>query len=287
MQALLLFALLFSSVFSDAPCPLENPLCKRLPGRGFLELQNGQRILHLQGTPYERGLQHGSLLKKEIQENIDQSTSPIPGRIEEFTKNIPLLMSFVPEDFILEMEGLAEGSKVPLEKIIAFNLFPEMFHCSGITVEEELYPARVLDYSTCKNLQSTAILQVVEPNGKIPFLNVSYAGFIGTIRGINLEKIAIGEIGGLDVGSWNGMPMPFLLREILENASSIDEVKAILQNTPRTCEYYSVFSDGKTRESIGVYATANQLQYFYAGPNHEPACDQYDLEWSLPELLRR
>lgn len=247
-------------------------------GSGYLEQQNGQNVLHLKGTPYERGYQHGSLLKEQIHRNIatylSKKNLPVPGRVDEFTKNIPLLMSFVPDHIKEEMKGLADGSEIPIGQIIALNLFPEKFHCSGITVNgkasknSELYHVRVLDYSVGKNLQCTAVLQVVEPQGKIPYLNVSYAGFIGTVTGMNYEKIAIGEIGGLGYGSWSGIPMSFLLREILENASSIDEAKSILQNSPKTCEYYYVFSDGKTNESVGVYATADQLCYFEPGESY-------------------
>ncbi len=149
-----------------------------------------------------------------------------------------------------------------------------MFHCSGITVggsaskNGELYHVRVLDYAIGKNLQCTAVLQVIEPENKIPYLNISYAGFIGTITGMNQQKIAIGEIGGLGYGSWQGVPMAFLLREILETASSIEDAKEILQNSPRTCEYYYIFSDGKTKESIGVYATASQLRYIEPGQSY-------------------
>ncbi|MBS0605069.1 MAG: hypothetical protein JSS60_08575 [Verrucomicrobia bacterium] len=247
-------------------------------GTGSLEQRNGQYVLHLKGTPYERGYQHGSLLKEQIQRNIstyiDQPKSPIPGRVEDFSRNISLLMSFVPDHFKQEMKGMSDGSGIPLQKIIVLNLFPEMFHCSGITVagsaskNGELYHVRVLDYSVGKNLQSTAVLQVVEPDQGSPFLNVSYAGFIGTITGMNLEKIAIGEIGGLGYGSWAGVPMAFLLRDILQNATSLEEAKAILASTPRTCEYYYVFSDGKTRESIGVYTTASQLKFFAPGESY-------------------
>src|SRR5271156_3476286 len=70
-------------------------------GSGYLEQQNGQLVLHLKGTPYERGFQHGSMLKEQIQRNIstyiDQAKSPIPGRVDEFTRNIPVLMSFAPD----------------------------------------------------------------------------------------------------------------------------------------------------------------------------------------------
>ncbi len=249
-------------------------------GNGSLEQQQGQYILHLKGSPYERGYQHGVLLKDQIQRNIStyidkaKTNSPVPGRVEEFSKNIGTLMSFVPDHFKQEMKGLSDGSGIPIEKIVAINLFPEMFHCSGIAVSGdaskngELYHVRVLDYSVGKNLQSTAVLQVVEPDNAIPFINVSYAGFIGTVTGMNQQKIAIGEIGGLGYGSWQGIPMSFLLREILEKATSIEEAKTILNNSPRTCEYYYVFSDGKTNECVGVYATASQLRYFEMGQSY-------------------
>jgi isopenicillin-N N-acyltransferase like protein len=252
---------------------------------GFLEKQNGQQILHLKGTPYERGYQHGFLLKDQIQRNIatyiDKPKSPMPGRVEEFAKSLPMLMSYVPEHFIEEMQGLADGSGVPLDKIVILNLFPEMFHCSGITVSGqaskngELYHVRVLDYSIGKNLQTTSVLQVVEPENGLAFLNISYAGFIGTVTGMNQEKIAIGEIGGLGYGSWQGIPMAFLLREILQKATTLDEVKTILQTSPRTCEYYYVFSDGKTNESIGVYATADQLRLISPGDSYALIAPSY------------
>lgn len=247
-------------------------------GEGHLEKQKGTLILHLKGTPYERGFQHGTLLKEQIARNIatyiDQPKSDIPGRVESFAQNISLLMSFVPEHFKEEMQGLADGSGVPLQKIVILNLFPEMFHCSGITVSGDaskkgvLYHARVLDYSVGKNLQSTAVLQIVQPDKGNVFLNVSYAGFIGSITGMNKEKIAIGEIGGLGYGNWSGVPMAFLLRDILQFSSSIDDIKTHLQDTPKTCEYYYVFSDGKTNESIGVYATASQVQFFTPGESY-------------------
>lgn len=244
-------------------------------GSGSLSKEQDQLVLYLKGTPYERGFQHGVLLKEQIQRNIatyiDQPKSDIPDRVESFAQNISLLMSFVPQHFKEEMQGLADGSGVPLKKIITLNLFPEMFHCSGITVyggaskNGVLYHARVLDYSVGKNLQTTAVLQIVKPSDGHCFLNVSYAGFIGSITGMNEEKIALGEIGGLGYGQWSGVPMAFLLRDVLQFTASIDEIKDYLQKTPRTCEYYYVFSDGKTDESVGVYATHTQLQFFKPG----------------------
>jgi hypothetical protein len=250
----------------------------RKSGEGFLETEKGQQVLHLKGTPYARGYQHGVLLKEQIRRNIstyiDRPQSPVPGRLQQFIDNIPTLLSYTPQHFIAEMKGVADGSGVPLTKIIMLNLFPEMFHCSGFTVSGSatktgaLYHVRVLDYSIGKSLQSTAVLQVVEPDNGIAFLNVSYAGFIGTVTGMNLEKICIGEIGGFGYGSWEGVPMAFLLRDLLQYTVSLSDIRETLQNTPRTCEYQYVFSDGKTNESLGVYATATQLDFIAPGESY-------------------
>src|SRR6185436_231401 len=39
-------------------------------GQGWLERVDGYLVLHLKGTPYEMGYQHGALLKDHIRENL-------------------------------------------------------------------------------------------------------------------------------------------------------------------------------------------------------------------------
>ena len=236
--------------------------------------------LFLKGSPYDLGYQHGTRLKEAIAYNIKRLIDDkiLANRehpqIKAFLDMLPQLIEHIPHDYIEEMKGLAEGSGIAYEKILLLNLFPEMFHCSGLTVKgqatkgETLYHVRVLDYAVGMDLQDTAVLMIVQPDGKLPFLNVSYAGFIGSVTGMNAEHIAVGEIGGKGYGDYQGMPMAFLLRNILEKAQHLQDVKHILAATPRTCEYYYVFSDGKTKESIGVYATSHQFQLIEPGSDY-------------------
>ena len=39
-------------------------------GDGWLETIDGYAVLHLKGTPYEMGYQHGALLKESVKENL-------------------------------------------------------------------------------------------------------------------------------------------------------------------------------------------------------------------------
>lgn len=247
-------------------------------GDSYLEINQEQQVLHLKGSSYEMGYAHGKLLKEQIQRNIttyiDQKREGFEGRATEFQQNLPTLIAHTPKHLLEEMQGLAAGAEVPFAKILVLNLFPEMFHCSGIaafgdaTKDGKLVHARVLDYAIGKGLQTTAVLIAAEPNEKIPFVNVSYAGFVGSVTGMNLEQIAVGELGGKGYGSWDGMPMAFLIRTILENANSLEAAKEILSQAPRTCEYYYVISDGKVQNAFGVHATGDKIQFVSPGTTY-------------------
>ena len=56
------------------------------------------------------------------------------------------------------------------------------------------------------------MLTVAEPEGKIPFVNVTYAGFIGSVTGMNAQQVSIGEMGGRGLGPLgrraDGVPRP-------------------------------------------------------------------------------
>lgn len=274
-----IICVVFVFAFTAFLFPLEAKLLRQ-QGKGVLEEEGVQLVLNLQGTPYEMGYQHGYLLKELVAQNIDRFIDQkiLPGQnlapIKQFLEAIPSLLPHIPETIIEELKGLADGAGIAYEKILLLNLFPEMFHCSGLTVSGqaskngELYHVRVLDYGVGQNLQDTAVLMIIKPEGKIPFVNVTYAGFIGCITGMNAEQIALGEIGGRGYGQWNGLPMAFLLRIILENARTLDQVKDLLSQTPRTCEYYYLFSDGKDGQAIGVYATPQQLHFIQPGSTY-------------------
>lgn len=252
----------------------------------------GQDLLHVQGTPYEMGYQHGVALKDKIWKNVNQFIYRVPAGAEErkkaFLSQMETLCQLTPPEFLEEIRGVSDGSGIPYQDLLVLNLFPEMFHCSGITahqtatVDGKLYHVRVLDYSIGKGIQDTAVLIVASPDQKIPFVNFSYAGFIGSVTGVNREGIAVGEIGGQGYGDWNGIPMAFLMRMMLEQAHSLEEAQTILQNSPRTCEYYYVLSDGKQDRSIGVYATRKEIHFiqegtaytmFSCGENFLPTCE--------------
>jgi isopenicillin-N N-acyltransferase like protein len=269
----------------DAPAP---PVRKLIAaeGKGYLETVDGYRVLHLKGTPEEMGRQHGVLLKSAIRTNVEFLLGE---GVDETVKIGPLTLqrkhiarflnaSFngkIPARFLNEMKALAKGADLPEWKVTAANLIPELMHCSGFalladaTAEGKLLHGRVLDYGVKLKLQDHAVLILQEPDGRIGFANVSYAGFVGSVTGMNAEQVSIGEMGGGGVGHWNGVPMSFLVRTVLENAKTLDDAIAVFRDNPRTCEYYYVIADAKCDSAVGMKAVPDAVELVKPGEVHK------------------
>ncbi len=239
-------------------------------GKGWLERRDGRLVLHVKGTPYEMGFQHGVLVRDMVRKNVQSildNQGPI-GRTDGYRAYKSLrgllhavLRRYVPARIKEEMRGLADGSGVSFDDVEASHYFPEAFHCSGMSLQGDatrdgsLYHVRILDYLTEAGLQETAMVIDHEPEGFHRWLNVGFAGFVGSVTGMNEARITIGEMGGGGRGYYSGIPMAFLLRDALERASTLDEALEIFRTAPRTCEYYYVISDAKIPDARGVYAT--------------------------------
>ncbi|WDE96992.1 C45 family autoproteolytic acyltransferase/hydrolase [Lentisphaera profundi] len=251
---------------------------------GNLRSYQGLNLVYLKGSAYEIGWQHGQFLAKESRKVVD-STLYLMGMVytiktgDWFMNKIReaqrSLDQHTPPEYIEELRGLADGSGIAYEELHLANYFPALFHCSGFTVKDDktldgvLYHGRVLDYMCRIGLQYENAVFSVEKTGKIPFVNVGFAGFIGSVSGMNQSKISLGEMGGAGEGLWDGVPMPILMRMALEEGKDLNQVKAIFKDNRRTCEYYYIFADGKDRSSTAVYATPESIEFLDPGMKHE------------------
>jgi len=255
-------------------------------GAGWLERIDGYPVLHLKGTPYEMGYQHGVLFRDHVRENarymLDVKGEQLalewgPIRVKPrvlIESIIETQKRFVSDRYLEEIRGLADGSGLPEADVRLTNFIPEMFHCSGFalmnsaTQDGTLYHGRVLDYAIDWRLQEHAVIVVAEPEGRIPFVNVTYAGFIGSVTGMNARHVSIGEMGGGGIGHWEGVPMAWLVRDALERAQTLDDAVGIFRDSPRTCQYFYVIADAKTNRAVGMEAAWNAFFTVAPGEYH-------------------
>ncbi len=253
-------------------------------GDGRLEDHDGTRVLFLRGTPEQMGAQHGELLGPEVRSVVERilygvgvGSSFDQGRwfFGEIEEAFARLEPHISPDRLLEMDALAEAAGLEREEVRLANVFPALFHCSGFalhdsaTADGALYHGRVLDYLRGAGLEENAVVIVCQPTGKNAWVNVGYAGFIGSVTAMNEHGLAIGEMGGGGRGEWDGVPMPELMRRVMEEASTIEEAVSLMRESPRTCEYYYVISDAKDHRAVGISATPDTFETVWSGGTHE------------------
>ena len=252
-------------------------------GAGRLEMHDETRVLFLKGTPEEMGEQHGKLLKKQVDDLISRVVYGVGvgssfakghwffGEIESCQARIG---KFIDSRYTREMDALALASGHSVQEARLANFFPELFHCSGFallgdaTQGGHVYHGRVLDYMKGIGLERNAVVMVFQPDEGHAWVNVGYAGFVGSVTAMNDQHISIGEMGGRGEGNWDGKPMAQLLREVMEKAGTLDEAIDVMRKSPRTCEYYYVIADGNAHTAVGIKATPDTFEVVHTGEAH-------------------
>ncbi|MCX7817611.1 MAG: C45 family autoproteolytic acyltransferase/hydrolase [Kiritimatiellae bacterium] len=252
-------------------------------GDGRLELHDGTRVLFLRGSPEAMGRQHGELLRRSVREvasrllyGVGVGASFSKGRwfFDEIAEAWTALQPHLNPRHVREMDALADGAGLDRWEVRLANVFPELFHCSGFalmgraTEGGRIYHGRVLDYLRGVGLEANAVVIVHRPDQGHAWVNVGYAGFIGSVTAMNEQHISIGEMGGRGEGRWYGRPMAQLVRDVMETASSLEEAVAVLRQARRTCEYYYVIADGRRRTAVAIWATPDRFETVGPGEPH-------------------
>ena len=232
-------------------------------------------VLFFAGTPEEMGRQHGTLCREEIHRTYECLRLVAGGYLflknEWFYDTISHIQkrtaSMTPQRYLTELDNLSKKAGLTAAQGREIGFFPELFHCSGIaargkaTIDGKVVHARVLDYMRDIGLQDIAQIQVYLPEGFHPWITVGFAGFNGTVTAMNDVGLAMGEMGGRGEGNWDGLPMSFLMRRIMEECSTVTEAKRLIEKTPLTCEYYYVLSDS-SGDMLAVETRAGEQPIF-------------------------
>ena len=252
-------------------------------GHGLLCRLEGLPLLLVEGTPAQMGAAHGELLAKQARRLTERVVYMVGGvdtiqgsewfldRMSEIHRRT---LPHMPQRFLDECDSFAKAAGISKRDARYANLFPERFHCSGVAVrgkasrDGRVYHARVLDYMRDINLQGMSAVVAFMPEKHNHWMSLGYAGFLGTVTAMNEKGLAVGEMGGKGVGLWDGLPMSFLLRDVMERASTVEEAVEIFRETPRTCEYYYVVSD-RSGDMVGIYCTPDICQVLKPGEQDE------------------
>ena len=210
-------------------------------------VEGNLRVLVLEGDPYERGLNHGRMLKKEIHGLVEKWKADINKTykmdadrfIAEFVRGtdfIPAIKKHTP-DLLEEVRGIADGAGIDFNTMYAFQLVDEMW-----VIGEEIARNRCTSFGVRKtgknptlNAQNLDIplfyhgyqtlLHIKEPGRKLESFVFTFPGFIGA-NGMNNRPVSVNvnALMQLEHAS-DGLPVAFIVRGVLEKETYDDAVK--------------------------------------------------------------
>ncbi len=247
-------------------------------------------VVWLAGVPYELGRQHGVALRQEVRAAVTQ----VLGYFRQYLK-VPVVrvwvtnwwldtawrqaQPFLHPDHLQELEGLADGSGVPLRDLMRLHAIPDRtYACSNLaawgqaTREGRLLHVRNLDWNIDAGIQQFATVFVVHPTGKHAFVNVGWAGFIGVLTGANDAQLSVGQVGAETTdATFRGEPMAFVIRRMLETSGGLEHATTLVRQAQRTVGVNYVIADAKARTARVVETTQHYLRVFEADDAAEHA----------------
>jgi hypothetical protein len=222
------------------------------------------------GDYYEMGLQYGVLLRPEIlsavesQEKIVRwiaadSGAPLDALVEGLEAQTARTASLLPKRYLDELQGIADGSGVPVEtvRMIALEYDAMMAKaCTGVlmrTSDGKVIHARnndVTSFGGEEVVKQTVVVRHRAP-GKHAVTSIDFVCYLGVESGYNDQGMTFSE-ETLAAREHNpaGFSLAYLIRMILEDCATFSEMYPYFDKYPRIGAYGCIW--GQMRERRGA-----------------------------------
>jgi isopenicillin-N N-acyltransferase-like protein len=240
-------------------------------------------VVYLTGTPYEIGFAHGKLCKNEIMDAhqyywdaYDKLKNTPDGKWLPLSRS---LERYIPEEYIAEMKGIADGAGIEYDKILFLNTLvtiSEHSKCFAFSFKQpksSLITVRQIDISNRIPLWKKMILYIVKPQKGYGFAALLNPGWISGETGMNEKGITVSENNiSIQQTQWDVMPIDQLSRKLLQYSKSIDDVGMILRKQ-KAYPAKLIFVSSKKKASIfeianKEIASINMKTGYLAMANH-------------------
>lgn len=255
-------------------------------------------VLHVNGSHYEMGYQHGWYLREMVQQNLRAFRLYSELSFEELLEIWHQMEPFVPQQYIDEIQGIADGANVSFEDVVAayMDIVWGDRGCFGFaawgpaTIDGNMIhtrsfdlPFNVMDPESGRYVHENHVLIVRHPDDGIASVAASAAGSMHGGGGINAEGIAIGQqVCWSNDQTYAGMPAMFRTQMALDYADSIDKAIDLLSSNS-TLGWNFVVSDSKIPIAYAVESTANKS---YVG-TYNDSIEATSPFWQMDHIVRR
>jgi len=218
-------------------------------------------MLSVSGSHYEMGLQYGVLLRPEILDSLENYSRLLKFFAQDEGIPFPLFTAFVkikaiqislklPARFRDEIRGIAAGSGVPYDSILAISMFYDVLEavgCTGILLKGQdntVIHGRNQDWFALEELGDLSVVVEHNAEGYNSFTHIDWLLGLGVETGYNDEGLAFSEeTVSVNKPNANGFSFVYLSRIALEECSNLDQVKQVFDRYSVIGGYGTVWSD--------------------------------------------
>lgn len=258
------------------------------------------RIVDISGDAGSRGEQHGVALSDAIGRLYDRWMSEAAAAPEPIRERdaVGFTMGLLPEsrtqlpDLVAEVEAIAEGARLPFEKVWFLNCFDEAagyglykgldagracttFAATGhSTTDGTTYIGQTWDIH---EWYDSVLLRIAPSNDEIGGLVYTHPGVVGGM-GINRAGMSLvwNSMQPRDAG--RGVPVPFLVRMALRQSKLTDAIPATLRYV-RAIGFNFILASPDGAANVEATATKRHVTYI---PRHFAHANHYAAQELLP-----
>jgi hypothetical protein len=232
-------------------------------GTGTLTYIDGLPVVTVSGTPEEIGEAVGALALGPAERMVSYPEDLLKhyhcGFLRAtFLRQGNRMVESFPDEYRRELETISRTSHVDHDHLVLGNtLFDlkKMLACSALLVEADASAtgkpllARNLDYPALGYAHEYSLITIYHPKGKHAFASIGFPGLVGCLSGMNDAGLAVAVLEvfqiklGLKKLDRAGVPYALCYRRILEECTTIEEAKALLEQMHRTTTTNLVLAD--------------------------------------------
>lgn len=201
--------------------------------------------------------------------------------------------SYSPKSYVEEIQGLADGAGVDVQRVQNVNMFPELLkaHCTiigangratiGTSARGGIAHLRGLDFDPTAPMVNMPSVVVYHSQDTPKVINFGWVSMVGVLTGFSNTSIGIGEKawGGPEASKilpYPGEPWMFILRDILQ----LPDMKSIIrkvETAPKTVAIHIGVGDSVSNEFLGFEMTTNYSK-MYTWDTHRNETTHPDFE---------
>ena len=266
--------------------------------KGYIEKNDNITILHVSGSHYEMGYQHGWYLREYAQQNLRAFLHFSEISVDDLLSIWYQMEPYVPQQYLDEIQGLADGANVSFEEVVAAYMvivwgdrgcfgFAAWGPAtkSGYMIHSRSFdlPFDIQDPISGRYVHENHVLIIRHPDDGISSVAASVAGSMHGGGGINAEGIALGQqVCWSSDQTYAGTPAMFRTQMVLDYATNITEaVNFLITNS--TLGWNFIVSDSKIPVALVVESTAN---HSYIG-SYNHSVEAISPFWQIDHIVRR